>query len=313
MIVVKNINSFKLKLQGIMMKKAVKIPEGYSYISAFLTMRCNLDCSFCLNNLESSKEFDRKRFKEISGRQWVDALNKIDSRQGVPITFSGGEPFLHKDFIYIINNLKPELEIDILTNLQWGKKGIEGFIREINPERIKRNSPYASIRVSYHPEQMDADKLVRNTMKMKESGFSIGIWAVLYPSPEQLSAINQMQFRCKEAGIEFRLKEFTGKYKGKLYGDYSKYPGSVMHENLRNCLCRTSELLMGTNGNVYRCHRDLFAEENPAGSILSDEFKIEDEFKKCRKYGQCHPCDVKVKTNYNQKLGHTSVKIRDIH
>ena len=97
--------------------KKIKIPKDYKYICAFLTMRCNLNCSFCLNSIDKNKDFNRTKFKELSGKEWVDALNRIKSRKDIPITFSGGEPFLYKDFIYILNNIKPELNINILTNL----------------------------------------------------------------------------------------------------------------------------------------------------------------------------------------------------
>ncbi len=293
-------------------QKKVVIPDTYKYISAFLTMRCNLNCSFCLNSLDKNKEFNRKKFREISGKQWVEALNRVQPRRDIPVTLSGGEPFLHRDFIYILNNLKPELNIDILTNLSY-EKGLEEFIKSVKPERVKRDSPYASIRVSYHPEQMgDGKRLVENVKRFKDSGFSIGIWSVLFPSPQQLSAINQMQFRCRDSGIDFRLKEFTGEYKGELYGDYSKYKNSVLQEKTEECLCKTSELLIAPNGNIYRCHRDLYEGENSVGSLLSPEFEIENIFRQCNKYGQCHPCDVKVKTNYKQQFGHTSVEIKKI-
>jgi len=291
-------------------EEIIKIPEDYNYISAFLTMRCNLGCSFCLNAFDN--KFDRKRFKEIPGQEWVNGLNKIESRPDVPITFSGGEPSMHKDFIYILNNLKQDLNIDILTNLYWNEKFFEKFISEVNPERIKRNSPYASIRVSYHPEQMgNGKKLVENAKRLKDAKFDVGIWAVLYPSPTQLSAINQMQFRCKDKGIEFRVKEFTGKYGGKTYGDYSKYPKAT-NGDMESCLCKTSELLIGPTGDAYKCHRDLYAEEFSLGNIANSDFHIINDFKSCNKYGQCHPCDVKVKTNYKQELGHTSVEIKNI-
>jgi molybdenum cofactor biosynthesis enzyme MoaA len=293
------------------MGKSVVVPDEYKYIAAFLTMKCNLSCSFCLNTF--NKNFNRSIFKEISGEEWVYGLNRLESREEVPVTFCGGEPKMHKDFIYIINNLKPELNIDILTNLQWGTEGIRKFIAEVNPKRLKRNSPYASIRVSYHPEQMgDGAKLVENTKKLQDAGFSIGIWSVLYPGPKDLSAINQMQFRCKDSGIEFRLKEFTGIYKGELYGDYSKYLKSSFEENTTTCQCKSSELIIAPDARVYRCHRDLFVEEDSVGSILEDNFKIINDFRFCNKYGQCHPCDVKIKTDYKQQLGNTSVEIKDI-
>ncbi|MDO8528996.1 MAG: radical SAM protein [Nanoarchaeota archaeon] len=293
--------------------KEINLPESYKYIAAFLTMRCNLNCSFCINAYDKSQEFNRIRFREISGEDWVKIINKIKPKENVPVTLSGGEPFLHKDFIYIINNIKPELKIDIMTNLQWSDYGIQRFINEVKPEKISRDSKYPSIRVSYHPEQMqDADKLVSNAKKLKDAGFSIGIYSVLYPSPEQLQAINQMQFKCAEAGILFRLKEFLGEYNSELYGNYSKYPEAINSRQLKNCSCKTSELIIGPDGKVYRCHRDLYHEENQIGNMTRDDFQVEDIFRICNKFGECNPCDVKSKTDYKQQLGHTSVEIKDI-
>jgi hypothetical protein len=203
--------------------------------------------------------------------------------------------------------------MDILTNLQWGDEGIQRFIDEIDPRKINRDAKYPSIRVSYHPDQMgDGEKLVKNVKKLQDAGFSIGIYSVLYPSPEQLQAINQMQFRCADEGILFRLKEFLGKYDGEMYGNYTKYPDAVDSQEFKECSCKTSEFILGPNGSVYQCHRDLYHEENSVGNITSLDFQIEDKFRFCNKYGECNPCDVKVKTNYKQELGHTSVEIKDI-
>ena len=303
-----------------MQKKEIKIPQEYKYISAFLTMRCNLDCNFCMNAF--SKTFRRERFEELSGTQWVSALNKIESRPNVPITFCGGEPSIHDDFIYLINNLKPELNVDILTNLCWGKDKIKRFISDVNPERIKRDAPYPSIRVSYHPEQMkDRDRLLESVKMFQGKGFSIGIESVMFPSSDQLSAIEKMAIQCKNEGISFRPKSFTGVYQGKddfdrpfsiTHGDYSKYENSAFQDEEKSCLCKTSDLLIGPNGNVYKCHRDLFSEEFPLGNITNLDFEIEDKFRSCNKYGQCHPCDVKLSTNHKQKIGHTIVEIKNV-
>ncbi len=292
------------------MKKVV-LPNEYKYIAAFLTMRCNINCTYCLNDF--GEKFKRESYEEVSGEEWVEGLDRLESRAEVPVTLCGGEPSVHPDFIYIINNLKPELNIDILTNLQFSKRMMERFIGEVNPERLKRDARYASIRVSYHPEQMgNGEKLVENAKILQDAKFSIGIWAVLYPSQQQLSAINQMQFRCRDAGIDFRLKEYTGEFKGELYGDYSKYANSAFQDKTRFCECRTPELLISTDTKIYRCHRDLFAQENPVGSLLDERFQADYCFRACSKYGDCHPCDVKVKTDYKQRLGNTSVDIRNV-
>ena len=65
---------------------------------------------------------------------------------------------------------------------------------------------------------------------------------------------------------------------------------------------------------MYRCHADLYKGRNPIGHIL-DEYFTEDsieEFRECSFFGDCNPCDVKVKTNRFQVFGHTSVEIRNI-
>ena len=77
-------------------------------------------------------------------------------------------------------------------------------------------------------------------------------------------------------------------------------------------MCKSSELLIDPSGDRYKCHRDLYAKENPLGNILDENFEVEDKFIYCNQYGHCHPCDVKVKTDYKQELGHTSVEIKEI-
>ena len=189
---------------------AIKVPKEFNYISAFLTFRCNLACKYCLNYFE--KDFSRKR-EELSGKQWIDALNSLETE--IPLTFTGGEPFVHKDFIDIIKNLKQKIGIDILTNLyspsENFKKTLERFVREINPERINRDIPYPPIRVSYHPEQMaEPELLIENINKLQNNGFRIGVYAVNSPYPKDAAAITQMQFRCLNEGIDFRIKDFVG-------------------------------------------------------------------------------------------------------
>lgn len=282
--------------------KPVVIPENYNYIAIFLTLACNLKCSYCINH------FGRDGFvkRHLSGREWVEGINRIVSRDDLPVTLQGGEPSLHRDFIYIINNIKPEIHIDILTNLQFNE---DEFIRCVNPERLKRNAPYASIRVSYHPEVMDLDPLIKKTLKLMDAGFSIGIWACTHP--EWMDEIARAQERCKSLGIDFRLKEFLGEYKGRLYGTY-RYKDACEKKSTRTVMCKTTELIIGSDGSIYRCHSDLYEGRPPTGHILDPDFQIEDVFRVCHFYGHCNPCDIKIKTNRFQVFGHTSVEIVEI-
>ncbi len=165
------------------------------------------------------------------------------------------------------------------------------------------------------------DELLETVKQLQEAGFSVGIESVMYPNPEIMEAIEQMAIKCRNTGISFRPKSFTGMFTGKnskgedfsiLHGNFSKYPAPILQKELKKCICKTSELLIGPDGKVYRCHRDLFSEEFPVGNLSHEEFDIKNEFLACNKYGDCHPCDVKLKSNFKQQLGHTSVEIKDI-
>ncbi len=283
--------------------KKLKLPNRYNYIACFLTLDCNLNCEYCINNFGNNKLI---KHRVLTGKDWVRGLDRLVSRDDLPVTFQGGEPALHPDCIWILKNIRGGLNIDILTNLTFDA---DEFIREINPLRFKRDAPYAAIRVSYHPFHMELDALIRRVLKLQKAGFSIGIYGILHP--QFTKDILTAQKRCLEAGIDFRTKEFLGEFEGKLYGSY-KYPEAVGSTKKKKSFCRNSELIIGPDGSIYRCHHDLYKDFPPIGNLLDADFKIEDIFRTCDQYGDCNPCDIKVKTNRFQIHGHTSVEIKEI-
>ncbi len=283
--------------------KRIHLSKRYNYIACFLTLDCNLGCHYCINYFGGAGKFKRKI---ISGEKWVEGLNRIVCSRDLPVTLQGGEPSLHKDFIWIIKNIRPDLNIDILTNLCFD---VDEIIKNIDHLRLHRDAPYPNIRVSYHPYYMDLDELIRKVLKLQKVGFSIGIFGILHPEFEQ--EILEVQEKCRNLGIDFRTKEFLREYNGQIYGTYL-YPEAVGNGKRKRCLCRTSELIIGPNGNVYRCHHDLYKDFSPIGNLLDRNFEIEDIFRECNQFGDCNPCDIKIKTNRFQVHGHTSVEIKDI-
>ena len=102
----------------------IKLPERYNYVEAYLTFRCNLNCSYCINKYDSLE----KR-KELTGDEWIKIFNNIDLGN-VSLTLGGGEPTLHKDFYKIVHEVGKEKNIDLLTN---GQFNIDEFVRNIKP------------------------------------------------------------------------------------------------------------------------------------------------------------------------------------
>jgi len=281
----------------------IHLPESYNYIACFLTLDCNLKCGYCINSFGAGNKF---KIPLMPGRSWIEGMNRLVCHENLPVTIQGGEPGLHPDFISIIKNIKEDLNIDILTNLSFN---VDDFIKELKPSRLNRNAPYPNIRASYHPSHTDLNDFINRVAKIQRAGFSIGVFVILHPQFQQ--EITELKKRCLDLGIDCRTKEFLGEFNGKMHGAYL-YPEAVGDTKRKKCLCRTSELIIGPDGNVFRCHHDLYKNFPPVGNLLEPDFKINDIFRECAQFGDCNPCDIKIKTNRFQVYGHTSVEIKDI-
>jgi len=277
----------------------IKLPERYNYVEAYLTFRCNLNCSYCINKYDS---LDKR--KELTGDEWIKIFNNIDLGN-VSLTLGGGEPTLHKDFYKIVHEVGKEKNIDLLTN---GQFNIDEFVRNIKPTDFTQ-SPilfYHPIRISYHTESADKVDLIERVKELRKSDFNAAIFGLTHP--HYINDNMAMSFHCNKAGIPFYLKDFLGKVEGKLFGFY-KYPEGLDGIE-KNVECRTRELLIAPDGNVFGCHRDLYHNEHNIGNLLDEDFTIEDKFRPCSNYGTCNPCDLKAKTNKYLKGVECQIEIK---
>lgn len=285
--------------------KAITLPVDYNYIALFLTFRCQLKCHYCINKINNLQVAN-----ELDGKAWVNIINRIETRN-IPVTLQGGEPSLHRDFYYIVNNIKEDIHVDLLTNLSFDMRE---FMQNIPPERLKRDAPYASIRVSYHPVTMEYDDLKKRVLLMLDRGYHAGIWAVLHPQYED--HILKVKEDAVNSGIDFRVKSFMGFHEDRLFGEYH-YPDAVskLNENAehdqKEVLCRTTELIIAPNGMLYNCHHDLYTRYNPVADMSDEDVSVTGEYRVCSRYGYCNPCDIKKKFNRFQEWGHCSVHIKE--
>lgn len=281
------------------------LQKDCNYIGIFLTLGCQLKCSYCINIQLYERPTLHQMLKPMSIHDWIEGLNRIPARLDLPITLQGGEPTTHFGFYEIVKAVdKP---MDLLTNAQFN---IDEFIKEVPTSKFKRNAPYASIRVSYHPEQMALADTVNRVSTLKEAGYQVGVWMV--EVPDQMGKLEEARSAFMDKGIDFRTKELMGDYKGHVYGTY-KYPGAVGSEATRNVLCRTTELLVAPNGDIFRCHSDLYNLRRAVGNLIDPSFhSAPSDFARCPFYGTCVGCDIKVTNNRFQEGGWTSVEIKEL-
>jgi hypothetical protein len=152
---------------------------------------------------------------------------------------------------------------------------------------------------------MDVDNTIYKVERLQKEGYSVGIWIVVYPPYKGLVPHVKRIFELY--GIDARVKEFLGHYKGQLYGTY-KYPEALSGIS-KEVLCRPSEMLIDPQGMVYRCHSDLYAQRDAYAHILDPQLILQTEHTPCSCFGHCNPCDIKLKTNRFQEDGHCSVDI----
>lgn len=290
--------------------KPLEVREECNYVAYFITFACNLHCPYCINLHDRSARQSQLKRKQLKADEWIAAANRLILREDLPLTLQGGEPTLHKGFYRIVNEAKDTLKMDLLTNMAFDA---DEFVKNVPVRRFTRQAPYAPIRVSYHPGQNDIEELIRKTFVLRDAGFSVGIYGVLHPDKEIGDHILRTQERCIKMGIDFRTKEFLGAWNGRLHGLY-KYEGSISGTKMGRCECRTTELIVDPSGYVYRCHADLYKGRCAVAHILDEAFSLSaiESFLPCDCFGDCNPCDVKIKTNRHQIFGHTSVEIRNV-
>ena len=283
----------------------LELPESLNYIGVFLTLGCNLQCSYCINIPDSNQELSHrdelfpmanaKHHVGLTPEQWVTAFSRIPNREDLPLTLQGGEPTIYyggKGLNEIIEGI-PHY-VDILTNMANMKvfKHIGSNIG--NLLKLQRKAPYPSIRVSWHQEEMERTwrdgfkELVRRCEELKDYGFNVssiksesdvGIYMVAHPSNE-LPDENIWKDK-----IAFETKEFLGIHDGKLYGHYTyKHSTDLISRNIHHktleCECRTSELLLDPMGYIWGCHHDLYTfwADNDGIDKLHYEFLKKCEF-----------------------------------
>ncbi len=290
------------------MEDKIVVSESYDYIGIYLTNKCHLNCDYCITAHYGSG-FQNECIEYLSPVQWIESLNRLVLPADVPITLQGGEPFLYKGIWEILEGLRHK--IDILTALPPFLTR-EHFLKLKTLQWNKRKAPYPTIRVSYHKGQHDYRELIRRIAGFNDI-LSIGLYCLEHPSCKE-EEIAEVERLGKKFGVEVRRKQFLGCWNGKLYGTF-KYPDACTGKrNGLSVKCRNTVVPVAPNGDVYRCHSDMYFRRQSLkiGSILDKGLEIKNKYYNCNNYGTCSECDVKIKTNRYQVYGYTSVDIKSV-
>ncbi len=131
-----------------------------------ITYRCNFNCSHCFY------KFSRKE-KELKKEKIFEILNALKKSGTLFITYSGGEPFLRKDFLEILNKtVEMGFVVSIFTN---------GSL--INEKIVEKIDESVNLEISIYPEKIsmyNPKKVLRNIKLLLQKNFKIMIKFILF-------------------------------------------------------------------------------------------------------------------------------------
>lgn len=266
------------------------LPASLNYIGVFLTLECNLKCSYCINDPLQGGHREalfpipvKSERHTMTPEQWIAGLSRIPFSADLPITLQGGEPMLYwqgKGVGLVLAGVPHYF--DLLTNFPMKP---DTLARNLNGQQAKlqRDAPYPSIRVSWHADEMNRvwgngfEELVNRCEALKDHGFrvspdkaesDIGIYMVAHPS----NVVTPEMEAIFKGRVPFESKEFLGVDENQLHGHYL-YPYSTdlisrgFSDKTLSCECRTSELLIDPLGFVWGCHYYLYESWTHGGPV----------------------------------------------
>ncbi|MEA2090090.1 MAG: radical SAM protein [Thermoproteota archaeon] len=228
-------------------------------ITALLTFRCNLNCPYCdVSGGRAPKDgFYIKNWGETDGRYWVEMLEKMS-----PAIFhmTGGEPFLYKDFYYVLRNFPKKHLFFIASNLTMP---IQKFLESAPLGQL------LSFSASFHPSapNFSLREFVSKLDKLHDAGVNTYVNYVAYP--EQLKYVPKLKEILENHNTVFNVDPFvseTYEYTLEEKKAVSQYVTRKRELGYnwedegvpKYCSAGQNYFLMLPNGDVYRCHSGFF-------------------------------------------------------
>lgn len=115
---------FARKFAGVGSLPEKKYLGGHSMLNVYITNACNLRCKHCFMNSGSRLN------SELTSEDWKKVLTDFQAAGGECVTFSGGEPLMHKGFSEILKHTHLlGLKATVLSNgLLWTEQLIDELV-----------------------------------------------------------------------------------------------------------------------------------------------------------------------------------------
>lgn len=253
----------------------------------YLTARCNFACDYCIQKpgmVPGERRRPWGRYDELTGRQWVEALNAYPVRPEHPLILTGGEPSLHKDFDFIASRLEG-YPLDMTSNLTFD---IDRLAREMRAH----GKVFATSFHTYHPKFMTPERFVEQAERLRDSGIvEKPVFSMVnlerfphFRDEEHDRNVARLMELADRRGLLYQFNEFRGPHMGAPYDRSAK-----------RCIeCTSAWVNFAPDGEIYNCQYHLTERRNSFGNVT----RIEEArplppfgtFFPCSDFGFCDPC-----------------------
>lgn len=171
--------------------------SSYPYsIGWAVTNKCNLRCIHC--NMNSGDMLNN----ELSLEESYTLLDELSKNHVQKITFFGGEPFMRKDFLQIVDYaFKKGFFLNVTTNsLLITDDIIKNDLYKFELVRVSLDGPNAECHEFIRNKKGSFEKTINNIRKMIEQGIDVGVVTVI--SHKNIKLLKEMIELLKDLKIK---------------------------------------------------------------------------------------------------------------
>lgn len=244
-------------------KRVLGRPRFDGRVRAYLTLRCNLRCDFCVNTyVDGGRKL--REYQLLSPDQWIYIFDTLDR----DIVITGGEPFLYAGLGEVVSGVNPKLDITIYSNMTVPLKGDLSWLSR------KGLRMY----LSYHPSYGDDTVFIENIRKLEQHNVSFTVHAIDVMGREKLEKM------CAERLAGLNVPIVIDEDQRTLFESSSK-------KSRRRVKCEKSIILIAPDGYRYQCVSRMVRRVAPFENLLTEPFSGDRRIVECGDYGFCAPCD----------------------
>lgn len=245
--------------------KALGIPVSGTFE---LTSRCNFNCKMCYIHNEDNVQ-------ELSAAEWIEIGRKAVHKGMVFLLFTGGEPFLRKDFCEIYSAIrKMGVLVSINTNASLLDDKMIEFLKNEPPLRMNitlygcSNETY--MKLCGRPV---FEQVVKNVIKLREAGIQVRLNASI--TPYNCQDIEGMYKLADKIKVPLKATTYMFPPVRVCWGNVGKNKHRFTSSGAAEYMLKCQEQYMSASELASGYEKEISEEEN-------NSFECEGEPMKCR-------------------------------